>query len=78
MCRFDHLLTAFETSRLVSNALVRAMNKPDQLATHWFRRNLPHTALEVAEDVPRKKGEDLAFFIVSFAAAFVILYGFIV
>jgi hypothetical protein len=54
------------------------MNKPDQLSTHWFRRNLPHTALEVAEDVPRKKGEDLAFFIVSFAAAFVILYGFIV
>lgn len=47
-----------------------------QKARHPFRRLLP--ALVVfPEKLPRPVQEDIAFFLVSFASAFIILYGFI-
>lgn len=43
---------------------------------HPFRRLLPAPAL-IPEKRLRSMEEDIAFFLVSFASAFIILYGFI-
>jgi hypothetical protein len=43
---------------------------------HPLRRSLP-PATEVEETLERSPREDVAFFMVSFASAFVILYGFV-
>lgn len=46
-----------------------------QKSRHPFRRLLP--APVYPEKLPRPAQEDIAFFLVSFASAFIILYGFI-
>lgn len=45
-------------------------------AGHPFRRLLP-AARVYPKKLPRSAQEDIAFFLVSFASAFIILYGFI-
>jgi len=47
-----------------------------QKAKHPFRRLLPAPKV-YPEKLPRSAQEDIAFFLVSFASAFIILYGFI-
>ncbi len=47
-----------------------------QHARHPFRRLLPAPNV-YPEKLPRSAQEDIAFFLVSFASAFIILYGFI-
>jgi len=54
----------------------RIQSVPVEAARHPFRRTRPLPDLEPAGQA-RSMQEDLAFFLVSFASAFIILYGFI-
>jgi len=54
----------------------RIQSVPVEAARHPFRRTRPLPDLEPAGQA-RSMQEDLAFFLVSFASAFIILYGFV-
>lgn len=60
--------------------MVRFLPVANEGARHPLRRALPPPGepIEAIAGPPGKKGEDVAFFLLSFVSAFIILYSFII